>query len=210
MDDSGRANRKENIASSAGGEGACGFLFGHRFPEPDDVGSEEAVTTRTPGRHIVCFRPVRDDDPFVETFCARDIAMQFNHVAAAGAAMEVVHVLRDESEGRDTLLPFDEGYVGWIGFGFCDEFAPPCVPFPDEARFTAEGGWRGEFLRFEFRPKAGLRIAKRRDAALGRNTCTGKNGDALRGAEAVKKLGREGHWGVSASSLKQGSSSLRI
>jgi len=108
--------------------------------------------------------------------------------------MEVIHILRDESEGGDALLPFDESDVGrvWIGFG--DEFSAPCVPFPDEARFAAEGGGGGEFLRFEFRPKAGLRIAKRRHTAFSGDARAGENGDALRDAEALEKFGREGHW----------------
>jgi hypothetical protein len=134
------------------------------------------------------------NDIFVEAFCPRDVAVQFDDVAAAGAAMEVIHVLRDESEGGGAFLPFDERDVRrvWIGFG--DKFAPPRVPFPNETRFAAEGGWSGEVLRFEFCPKAGLRIAKCRHAAFSGDARTREEDDALCATEALKKFGRESHW----------------
>ena len=144
--------------------------------------------------NFVCGRPAFHNHVFVETFCARDVAVQFDDVAAAGAAMEVIHVLRDESEGGGAFLPFDEREVGrvWIGLG--DKFAPPCVPFPNETRFAVEGGWSGEFLRFEFRPKAGLRIAKCRDAAFRGDARAGEDGDALGSHQTSEQFGREGHW----------------
>ena len=202
MDNGGSADGEENIASSAGVKRARGFFFGHRFAEPDDVRPEEGAAARAAWGNFVRLGPGFHDHVFVETFGARNVAVQFNYVAAAGTAMEVIHVLRDESKGGGTLLPFDESDVGRVWFGFGDEFAPPRVPFPNQSRFAAEGGWGGELLRLEVRPKTGLRIAKRRDAAFSGDARAGENGDALGDAETVEEIGREGHWGVSLASLK--------
>lgn len=119
--------------------------------------------------------------------------MEFDDVAAAGALVEAVHVLGDERELREEFFHFDQSEVGGIWFGIGDEFAPPFVPFPDEAGISPEGARRGEVFGAIFGPKAGLGIAKSGDAAFGGDARASENNDTFGGGEALEQIGWNRH-----------------
>jgi hypothetical protein len=103
-----------------------------------------------------------------------DIAVQLEDLAAAGAVVKAIHVLRDQGEAGFPPFELDQRAMGGIGGGLGDELTPPVVPFPNQPRVFGESFGRGEILRPVAFPKA-AGVAKGGDATFGRNARAGKN-----------------------------------
>jgi len=98
-----------------------------------------------------------------------------------------------EGKAGNAFFHLGEGEVGGIGQGGGDEFAPPVIPFPDEAGIVEKGAGRGEFLGFEPGPQAGLGIAKGGNAAFRRNAGAGEDRDGFCREKAFDELRGKGH-----------------
>ena len=98
----------------------------------------------------------------------QDRAVQLDHVAAAGRAMQAVHVLRDERHARDHVLDPREGGVAGVRPRCAKLRAPPFVEPPDLLRVRGERLRRRQLHRSPTLPHA-VGSAERREAAFGRD-----------------------------------------
>ena len=93
-----------------------------------------------------------DHRTFARAFDAADVAVQFDHFAAAGAPMQTVDVLRDQQAVRDASLDVGQGVVRRVRFHFRDELAAPRIPIPNQLGVIRKRGWRRELQRIEACP----------------------------------------------------------
>jgi hypothetical protein len=104
----------------------------NRLAKPDDAGAQVTATI-TAQRHSR--RRVTDPQRTVrETPVFENIAMKLNDVAAAGALVHVVHVLRNQGEARDQVCKSCDRMVARVRLGLGNEVPTPAVPAPDEHR----------------------------------------------------------------------------
>ena len=115
--------------------------------------------------------------------------MELDQLAAAGALVQPVDVLRDQHEIGGASFQFRQREVARVGLRRRDELAAPGVPVPDELRVARECGRRGELARIEARPQAGLRVAERRQSGFGGDARTGQRRDKARVAKCNDELG---------------------
>src|SRR5436190_445354 len=132
------ANGEKQVARTAHGERAL-----------DGVGWQSSAAAWTPRWHIAAFLPFVDDLVLCKTFCATDIAVKFDNIATAGALVEAVHVLGDQSEAWQTAFEFHQRVVTGVGQDFGDQLAPPGIPFPDEFWVALKRFRRGQVLGSE-------------------------------------------------------------
>ena len=138
-----------------------------RFFEPHDVWPQGATARGTFRRDVSIVRPARNNRAFVETFCALDVAVQFDDSCAAGELMQAVHVLCDEMKAGELLLHLGEHEMSRIWLGVGDKLPPPFIPFPNEFRIAFECARRGQFFRTVLGPQPGLSVTECRHTALG-------------------------------------------
>ena len=92
--------------------------------------------------------------------------MKFDDVPAASTLMEAIHVLSDEMELREEVLHFCQREVRRVGFRIRNQFAPPIIPFPNQARIAPESTRSRKVFRTVLRPESGLCISERRHATF--------------------------------------------
>jgi hypothetical protein len=98
---------------------------------------------------------------------------------APGLAMQSVHILRDQGEGRGAALQFSERIVSRVGFYFGQQATAPVIPFPAELRVTRKCFGRRQVLCAKLLPQpAGA--TKGGNAAFGGDTGAGEDGNAAR------------------------------
>src|SRR6266849_2227171 len=136
-----------------------------RLTEPDYARARYAPTPamrRKLRQRNSAIRPVR---PALQTAKPPDVPMQFENSAAAGAVVQAVHVLRNQSKIALLALELDQGEMPAIGRRLRDQPAPPVIPFPHQTGVASECLRRSQFLRLMFLPEA-LIASKRGYAAL--------------------------------------------
>ena len=106
---------EKDFAGRGGGRSQLHLPFRYGFLEPHDVRAQQAAAVRALGRDIARVRPRCHDFVFVETFRARDVAVEFDDAPAAGTMMQAVHVLGYEVELREEFFHFHQREVGGIG-----------------------------------------------------------------------------------------------
>ena len=112
--------------------------------------------------------------------------MQLDHIRTASLLMQIVYILRDESQTGYMLLHLDKRAMRSIRFCLSDQFPSHGVPFPHQFRITLKRFRCCQFLGSVLRPQPGLRIAKRRHTTCGGNTGTGQNGYMFRIPDCVE------------------------
>ena len=137
------------------------------FPEPDHVRAQKRTTVGAARRDFLAVRPVFHRPVLIEALGAEQVAMQFQHLMAAGPPVQAIHVLGDQGELGDPSFHRYQGDMAGVRFGLPHPFLPPGVPFPDQLRVAAEGIRRCQFFRVVARPQPGLGFAEGRHAALG-------------------------------------------
>src|SRR5881398_1412275 len=90
------ADGQKHVARLAGGDGAVDGIRRQHFTEPDDVRSQASAAAGTKRRRFISLLPGWHHLILLETFHAGDVPVEFDHVAAAGALMQAIDVLRDE------------------------------------------------------------------------------------------------------------------
>src|ERR1041385_1349519 len=175
MDDGRSADGKKQIAGTSGSDGAPDRVLGEVFTEPNHVWPKLSTATRTTGWRFTGLLPPFNDLVFLKAFCAADVAVEFDDIAASGALVQTVHVLGNDGELRHATLPFHEREVAGIGMRSGDQFASPGIPFPDEFWVAPKRFGRGHLLRPESRPESCLRVPEGGHAAFGRDSRTGQN-----------------------------------
>jgi hypothetical protein len=168
-----RADHQHEIG--VGGGVHCGGELGWRqqLAEPDDVGPHPAPAVWTARRAV---RRVKIQRGYiywrrvalavVETAAAMQAAVQPDHVCAAGALVQVIHVLRDDLHLGQAALEFGQRQVAGVGLGLARHSPPVLVPVPHQFGVGAEGGGRGQLLRIVARPQAVERVAEGGHAGL--------------------------------------------
>jgi hypothetical protein len=106
-------------------------------------------------------------------------------VFGTGALVQPVDVLRDEGEPRIAPAPRRENLVRAVGLASRDQFSPPRVPLPHEARVARERLGGRELLDAEVRPES-VFTTERRDAARGRDAGARDDRDARGFPEAIR------------------------
>ncbi len=79
--------------------------------------------------------------------------------------MEAIDILGNQPKLRAAPLEFHDGDVRRIRRFRRDQFAPPVVPFPHQARIALEGFRGGKVFRAKVAPQA-IGAPKRRHAAI--------------------------------------------
>jgi hypothetical protein len=93
--------------------------------------------------------------------------VQLLDIAAAGAIVKAIHILRHEREAAvRSPFEFRQSKMPRIGLRPVDDLTPPVVPFPNQPRIAGKGLGGGKLLRGKISPQA-ARPAKRRNTALG-------------------------------------------
>ena len=100
--------------------------------------------------------------------------MEFEYSSTAGAIVQSIHILRDQSEVRFLDFEFDERAMPRIRQRLRDGLPAPVIPLPDQARVAQECFGRGKILGLVVFPKA-LVSPERRHAAFGGNSCAGEH-----------------------------------
>src|SRR5258708_34493752 len=101
-------------------------------------------------RHLSGRRlPLLYDRALARALDPRDVAVELDHLAAAGALVQPVDVLRDQQEFGGASLQLHEREVAGVGLRRSDELAAPGVPIPDEPRVARESGGRGQLARIK-------------------------------------------------------------
>ena len=107
--------------------------------------------------------------------------MQRQHAGAAGLLVQAIDVLGDQRQPVGVAgLEFGQRHVAGVGLRVDQPGAALGVPVPDTLRVGAEGLGRGQFLRAEVGPQAGLRVAESGHAGLGADAGAREHGDARR------------------------------
>src|SRR2546423_3939968 len=107
----GSAGGKKPVARLARGDGAVDGIRRQHFTEPDDVRSQASAAAGTKRRRFISLLPGWDHKILLETLHAGDVPVEFDHIAAAGALMQAIDVLRDERESRYASFDFHQREV---------------------------------------------------------------------------------------------------
>src|SRR3984957_16491211 len=102
--------------------------------------------------------------------------MQVVHWRAAGTLVQVVDVLRDDTD-LGMVLPGRDGAVPVIGFDGADQVVPPQIPSPDPLGIALPALNAGQLVGIELGPQPVLVVAERRHAALRGDSRAGQHRD---------------------------------
>src|SRR5206468_12028074 len=100
---------------------------------------------------------------------------------------------RDEMKLCKEILHLSECLVGGIRPRPGNQVAPVFIPLPHQTRITLECARSCEFFGIEFRPEAGLRIAKSWHPAFGRNAGASQHDNTCGGLKAFDQLRWNSH-----------------
>src|SRR4051812_4334857 len=154
LDEARGPDDEHQVAGVDGSEGAADQGGRQGFPEPDDVGPQQAAAGAARRKGAGPGLAVFPEFPAGEAAGPPEAAVDFEQVAGSREGMEAVDVLGDQGQSGTARLEGGERRVAGVGARLRDESPAPVVPFPDEAGIAFEGLRRGEVLRPEVPPEA--------------------------------------------------------
>jgi hypothetical protein len=110
-----------------------------------------------------------------ETSIARDIAVQFYHIAAPGRLMQTINVLGQHHNSRDKSLQFSQRKVTGVRLDTRHELPTIIIPSPHQFGIAPKRLRRCQFLGVVRCPKPGLCIAKGGNPALFADACAAQD-----------------------------------
>ena len=136
--------------------------------KPNDVGPQQLAARRAVGQVVERLRATVFEQRAFRAANAGQIAVQLQHVAAAGAAMQAVYVLRHQGKlfRSEALFQSDKGMVAGVGLDRSQVRPAGVVKAPDEAGIALKGERSGHVLNPQPLPKPAS-ATKGRHAALG-------------------------------------------
>ncbi len=193
-------DRQQQVARLGSGEGGAQRIARQALAEPDHAWPQASATVAAARRFettsgfgfVRCGQRLGRFTGAGEAAWPVQAAVQMDHLAAAGAFVQVVDVLRDQRQLRHMAGEFGDGHVRGVRPSLENLHPAPLVPAPDQRRVATKGVGSGQFARIETLPQAGERIAKGRDAALGGDAGTGEHHDMARRTQGAEQ-GRGDH-----------------
>lgn len=86
--------------------------------------------------------------------------MQLQHVYTPCAAVQAIHILRNQRKFKNSLLHLHQGKMTRIGFSQAYPLAPHGIPIPHQFWIAAKSFGRCQVFGAILRPKTGLGISK--------------------------------------------------